>query len=137
MLIWSCIDLFEVTSSWLYVYYVHTGYGIGFDSCSAFSLPHGSMGKSAVIFGTDIGSFLQYWYKKKRYLYSWWRTNTSIRWYHINSRTKYLINFTQLRKRYVLSLHYNGSNSFLFVNATKIYQFKAKDSEIKKKYPLC
>ena len=29
-------------------------------------------------------------------------------------------------------LHYNGSNSFSFVNATKIYQFKAKDSEIKK-----
>ena len=26
--------------------------------------------------------------------------------------------------------------SFLFVNATKIYQFKAKDFEIKK-YPLC
>ena len=48
----------------------------------------------------------------------------------------YTINFTQPNKRFVLSLHYNGSNSFLFVNATKIYQFKAKDSEIKK-YPLC
>ena len=33
-------------------------------------------------------------------------------------------------------MHFNGSNSFLFVNATKIYQFKAKDSEINK-YPLC
>ena len=31
----------------------------------------------------------------------------------------------------VTSLHYNKSNRFLFVNATKIYQFKAKDSEIK------
>ena len=28
------------------------------------------------------------------------------------------------------------SNSFLFVNATKIYRFKAKDSK-KKKCPLC
>ena len=35
----------------------------------------------------------------------------------------------------MLSLHYNGSNSFLFVNAIKIYQFKAKDSEINP-YPL-
>ena len=26
---------------------------------------------------------------------------------------------------------------FLFVNATKKYYFKAKDSEIKKLYPLC
>ena len=46
------------------------------------------------------------------------------------------INFTQPNKRFVLSLHYNGSNSFLFVNATKKYQIKAKDSEIKD-YALC
>ena len=38
----------------------------------------------------------------------------------------YPINFTQPNKRFVLSLHYNGSNSFLFVNATKMYQFKGK-----------
>ena len=31
----------------------------------------------------------------------------------------------------MLSLHCNGSNSFLFVNVTKMNQFKAKDSEIK------
>ena len=49
---------------------------------------------------------------------------------------KYPINFTQSGKRFVLSLHYNGNNSFLFVNATKIYQFNAKNSEIKD-YALC
>ena len=27
--------------------------------------------------------------------------------------------------------HYNGNNSFIFANAIKIYQFKAKGSEIK------
>ena len=46
------------------------------------------------------------------------------------------INFTRSNIKFCLSLHYNGSNSFLFANATKIYQFKAKDSEIKV-YPLC
>ena len=40
------------------------------------------------------------------------------------------------KKRFVLSLHYNGSYSFLFVTATKIYQFNTKDSEIKD-YTLC
>ena len=40
------------------------------------------------------------------------------------------INFSQPNKRFE-SLHYNGSNGFLFVNATKTYQFKAKKSEIK------
>ena len=43
----------------------------------------------------------------------------------------YPINFKQPNKGFVLSLHYNGRNSFLFVNATKIYQFKATNSEIK------
>ena len=43
---------------------------------------------------------------------------------------------TESGKRFVLNLHCNGSSSFLFVNAIKIYQFKAKDSEIKS-YPLC
>ena len=30
----------------------------------------------------------------------------------------------------MLSLHYNGANSYLFVNGAEIYKFKAKDSEI-------
>ena len=33
-------------------------------------------------------------------------------------------------KKFCLSLHYNGANSYLFVNGTEIYKFKAKDSEI-------
>ena len=49
----------------------------------------------------------------------------------LTAEPTYPINFTQPDKRFALSLHYNGSSFFLFVNATKIYQFKAKVSEIK------
>ena len=35
-----------------------------------------------------------------------------------------------------MSLHYNGANSYLFVNGIEIYKFKAKDSEIAA-CPLC
>ena len=35
-----------------------------------------------------------------------------------------------------LSLHYNGANSYLFVNGTEIYKFKATDSKIVAS-PLC
>ena len=52
------------------------------------------------------------------------------------AEAKCCINFTQSRKRFVLSLHYNGRKSFLLVNATKMYQFKAKESEIND-YALC
>ena len=48
----------------------------------------------------------------------------------------YSINFTANRKKFCLSLHYNGANSYLFVNGTKIMKFKAKDSEIVAN-PLC
>ena len=50
----------------------------------------------------------------------------------LTAEAKYAINFTQSGK----SQHYNGSNNFLFVNATKVHQFKAKNSEIKD-YALC
>ena len=49
----------------------------------------------------------------------------------LTAEGKYSINFSQSGKRFVLSLHYNRNNSFLFVNATKLYELKAKDSEIK------
>ena len=42
----------------------------------------------------------------------------------------YSINFRRGGKKICLSLHYNGANSYLFVNGTEIYKFKAKDSEI-------
>ena len=42
----------------------------------------------------------------------------------------YSINFTELNKKLCLSLHYNGANSYLFVNGKEIHKFKAKDSEI-------
>ena len=42
----------------------------------------------------------------------------------------YSINFIVTKKKFCLSLHYNGANSYLFVNGREIYKFKAKVSEI-------
>ena len=49
----------------------------------------------------------------------------------ITAEAQYSINFSISQRKFYLSLNYNGSNSFVVVNATKIYQFKAKISEIK------
>ena len=38
----------------------------------------------------------------------------------------YSINFTQNNKKFCLSLHYNGANSYLFVNGTEIQFLKQK-----------
>ena len=48
----------------------------------------------------------------------------------LTAEKMYLINFTLKKKKFCLSLHYNGANSYLFVNGNKIYKFKAKGSEI-------
>ena len=49
---------------------------------------------------------------------------------------QYSINFAVTRKKFCSSLHYNGSNSYLFVNGTEIIKCKAKNSEIVA-FPLC
>ena len=48
----------------------------------------------------------------------------------------YSINFTVTRKKFCLIFHYNGPNSYLFINGTEIIKFKEKDSEIVAT-PLC
>ena len=37
---------------------------------------------------------------------------------------------TLTKKKFCLSLYYNGANSYLFVKGKEIYKFKAKDSNI-------
>ena len=48
----------------------------------------------------------------------------------LTAEKMYSINFTVTKKKFCLSLHYNGGNSYLFVNGTDICKFKAKDSAI-------
>ena len=52
----------------------------------------------------------------------------------LTAEKMYSINFT--KKKSCLSLHYNGANTYLFVNGKEIVKFKAKDSEIVAS-PLC
>ena len=54
----------------------------------------------------------------------------------LTAEKKYSINFTENNKKFSLSLHHNGVNSYLFVNGIEIHKFKAKDSEIVG-IPLC
>ena len=54
----------------------------------------------------------------------------------LTAEKMYSINFTVTKKKFCLNLHYNGANSYFFVNGTEIYKFKAKDSE-SLATPLC
>ena len=54
----------------------------------------------------------------------------------IYAEQTYPTNFTVTNKKFCLSLHYNGYNSYLFVHGKEIVKFESKDSEIVP-YPLC
>ena len=55
----------------------------------------------------------------------------------LTAEKMYSINFTVTKKKFCLSLHYNGANSYFFVKRKEIYKFKAKDSEIVASPSLC
>ena len=88
--------------------YKCTGYGIGFDTRSQFLFANGSYGK-------NVDN------KEKYILIPGEGLRQGLDDTTLTAEAKYPINFTQSEKRFVLSLHYNGSNSFLLVNATKVY----------------
>ena len=48
----------------------------------------------------------------------------------------YSPNFAVVTKYFYLSLHYNGDNSYLFVNGREVAKFKANNSELIK-YRMC
>ena len=115
--------------------YNYSGYGIGFDRRSSFSFPGGGFGQNVLIFGADMSSSIHIDNKKKDILVLG-RGPTQGLEGTLTAAKMYSINFTSTRKKFCLSLHYNEANSYLFVNGTEIYKFKAKDSEIVTR-PLC
>ena len=105
---------------------MYTDYCIGFGSRSEFFFTDGSYGINIIIFGVYMSSSVNVNNKGKDILILGKGPSQGLN-HTLTAETKYPINFTQSGKIFVLSLHYNGSNSFLFVNATNVYQFKAKN----------
>ena len=116
--------------------YKYTGYGIGFNSRSQSSFTDESYGKNVIIFGADMSSSVHVDNKWKDILILGEGPTQGLDDTTLTAEAKYPINFTKPGKSFLLSLHYNRSKKFLFFNATKVYQFKAKNSEIRD-YALC
>ena len=109
--------------------YGYSGYGIGFDRRSSFSFPGGGFGQNVLIFGADMSSSAHIDNKKKDILVLG-RGPTQGLEHTPTAEKMYSINFTVTKKKFCLNLHYNGANSYLFVNGIGIIKLKAKDSEI-------
>ena len=84
------------------------------------------MVKNVIIFRADMSSSVHNDNKNKDILILGEEPTQGLDDTTLTAEGKYPINFTQPRKRFVLSLHDNRSNNFLFFNAAKSYQFKAR-----------
>ena len=108
--------------------YKYFGYGIRF--YGVLSHPTGTFGNNAIIFGVNISSSVHIGNKKKDILILGKGPTQGLGEHSLTAEKMYSINFSATKRRFCLSLHYNGANSYLFVNGVEIIKFKAKDSEI-------
>ena len=107
----------------------------GFDRRGSFSFPGGGFGQNVLICGVDM-SFSAHIDNKKKDILVLGIGPTQGLEHTLTAEKMYSMNFIVTKKKFFLSLHYNGANSYFFVNCTEVYKFKAKDSEIIAT-PLC
>ena len=115
--------------------YRFSGYGIGFDRRGSFSFPGIGLRQNVIIFGVDMSSSRKIDNRKKDILILGKGPTQELE-HKLSAQKMYSINFTVTEKKFCLSLHYNGANSYLFVNDKEIHKFKTKDSDIVAT-PLC
>ena len=99
------------------------------------SFPGGGFGSNVIIFRVDMSSFVHVDNSKKDILILG-KGPTQDSEHTLTAEKMYAINFTVIKTIFCLIFHYNGANSYLFVNGTGIYKFKGKDSQTVAT-PLC
>ena len=121
----------------------YKGYGISFDERSQFGhtiteggFKHTTNGRNVLLFGADM-SFSVHAANRANHIYLMGDGLTQgINDTMIYVEKSYYRNFTDPGKKFVLSLHYNGDDSYLFVNGRQELEFKAKNDQLVKE-KLC
>ena len=116
--------------------YKFKGYGACFDEGGTFSMGNINNGRNVLIFGVEESSLVLS-NNKANNIYVMGDGIVQ----GTNGTTLYAEkacsqNFTQPSKKFVLSLHYNGDDSYLFVNDKQELKFKAKTDQLVKE-KLC
>ena len=122
--------------------YDYKGYGICFDKSEQFThvrkegnFNHIALARNVIVFGVDM-SFSKHANNKANNIYVMGKDYVQkINDTTIYAEKMYYRNFADPVKKFVLSLHYNGNDSYLFVNGRQELKFKGKtDHLVKKNY---
>ena len=114
----------------------YEGYGICFDEGGTFSKGNINNGRNVLIFGVHENSLVHANNKANNIYIMGDFIVHGIHDTTLYAEKIYSQNFTVVNKKFVLSLHYNADNSYLFVNGKQELKFKAKDNQIVKEI-LC
>ena len=105
-------------------------YGACFDEGGMFTKGGITNGRNVIIFGADMSSSTHATNKANNiYVLSDFLVQ-GINGTAIYADQIYKINFMQEEKKFVLSLHYNGHESYLFANGVQQLKYKADDTQI-------
>ena len=124
----------------------YVGYGICFDAKGSFSFVDGNNArndaKNVIILGVDMAPYYpstslpkEQKYTKKNNIYVLGKTfiqsfSTDGGGHTIDKQKLYKTNMTEPGKKFVVSLHYNGDDSYLFVNGVEELKFKTATNQI-------
>ena len=116
--------------------YKYKGYGICFDEGGLFSIGNINNSRNIIIFGVHENSVIHANDKSNNIFVMGDDLLQGINDTTLYAEKMYSQNFTQPSTKFVLSLHYNGDNSYLFVNGKQELKFKAKTGSLVKE-KLC
>ena len=115
----------------------YKGYGICFDERSNFGhtiteggFTHTTNGRNVLIFGADMNFSIHATNRANNIYLMGEGLAQGINGTTIYAENKFYRNFTDFGKKFMLSLHYNGGDSYLFVNGRQELKFKAKNRSI-------
>ena len=104
----------------------YKGYGICFDERSEFGhtmtesgYAHTTDARNVLIFGADMSFSIHATNRANHIYFMGTGLTQGINDTTIYAEKNFYRNFTDFGKKFVLSLHYNGDNSYLFVNGSK------------------
>ena len=117
--------------------YEYKGYGICFNEGGTFSKGNITNGRNVLIFGVHESSLTHANNKANNIFVMGDGFVQGINDTTLYAEKIYSLNFTQPNKKFVLSLHYNNNNSYLFINGKQELKLKAKSNPVLIEKRLC
>ena len=105
--------------------YGYSGCGIAFDNGGSFTFGNITNGKNVITFGVNTQSSMHSTNETQNIYVMGKDFIQGINGTTIYAEKIYKTNFTQHSKKFVLSLHYNDDDSYLFVNGAKEPKYKS------------